>query len=92
MATARGEVVVQNQEYLNKLDKAFKVIFIIGIILMFAVAIAETQNYSGWSPTPSQVASVGFIVIVLLMIAGVIYSQFPPSVLGKPINEKSSTK
>ena len=83
--------VIQNQEYLNKLDKTFKIIFIIGLILIFAVAIAETQNYSGFSPTPSQVASVGFIVIVLLMIAGVIYSQFPPSVLGKPINEKSSS-
>ena len=92
MAATRGETVVQNQEYLNKLDKAFKIIFIIGIILIFVVAIAETQDYSGFSPTPSQVASVGFIVIVLLMVAGVIYSQFPPSVLGKPINEKSGTK
>lgn len=89
--TARGGTVAQDQEYLNRLDKTFKVIFIIGIILMFAVAIAETQNYSGWSPTPSQVVSVGFILIVLLMIAGVIYSQFPLSVLGKPISEKSST-
>ena len=90
MAATQNRTTVQNQEYLNKLDKTFKVIFIIGLILIFAVAIAETQNYSGWSPTPSQVASVGFIVIVLLVIAGVIYSQFPPSVLGKPINGKSS--
>ncbi|BFH72411.1 hypothetical protein SJAV_03550 [Sulfurisphaera javensis] len=80
--------VIQNQEYLNKLDKTFKIIFIIGLIVIFAVAIAETQNYNGFSPTPSQVATVGYIVALLLVIAGVIYSQFPPSVLGKPIEEK----
>ncbi|BFI76579.1 hypothetical protein [Sulfurisphaera ohwakuensis] len=83
--------VIQNQEYLNKLDKTFKIIFIIGLIIIFAVAIAETQNYKGFSPTPSQVATVGYIVALLLVVAGVIYSQFPPSVLGKPIKEENKS-
>ena len=84
--------VIRNQEYLNKLDKTFKIIFVIGVIIMFAIAIAETQNYKGFSPTPSQVAAVGYVVILLLVIAGVIYSQFPPSVLGKPINSEEAQK
>jgi len=84
--------VVRNQEYLNKLDKTFKIIFIIGVIIMFVIAIAETQNYKGFSPTPSQVAAVGYVVILLLVIAGVIYSQFPSSVLGKPIKSQEAQK
>lgn len=84
--------IVTNQEYLNKLDKTFKIIFVIGVIIMFAIAIAETQNYKGFSPTPSQVAAVGCVVILLLVIAGVIYSQFPVSVLGKPISSREAQK
>jgi len=83
---------IRNQEYLNKLDKTFKIIFVIGVIIMFAIAIAETQNYKGPSPTPSQVAAVGYVVILLLVIAGVIYSQFPESVLGKPIESQEAQK
>ena len=77
--------VIRDEKRLEQLDKTFKIIFIIGLIVIFAVAIAETNNYPGFSPTASQVATVGYIVILLLIIAGVIYSQFPPSVLGKPI-------
>jgi len=84
--------IVTNQEYLNKLDKTFKIIFVIGVIIMFAIAIAETQNYKGFSPTPSQVATVGYVVILLLVISGVIYSQFPASVLGKPIKSQEAQK
>lgn len=84
--------VIQNKEYSNKLDKTFKIIFIIGVIVMFAIAIAETENYNGFSPTPSQVAAVGYIAILLLVIAAVIYSQFPQAVLGKPIEEKEEVK
>ncbi|QIW25382.1 hypothetical protein EWF20_12190 [Sulfolobus sp. S-194] len=73
------------------MDKTFKIIFIIGMIIIFAVAIVETQNYNGFSPTPSQVATVGYIVALLLVIAGVIYSQFPQSVLGKPIKEENKS-
>jgi hypothetical protein len=77
--------VIRDEKRLEQLDKTFKVIFITGLIVIFAVAIAETTGYQGFSPTASQVATVGYIVILLLIIAGVIYSQFPPSVLGKPI-------
>jgi anaerobic C4-dicarboxylate transporter len=81
----REMAIIYDQKKLQQLDKTFKIIFLIGLIVIFAVAIAETQNYNGLSPTASQVATVGYIVILLLIIAAVIYSQFPPSVLGKPI-------
>ncbi|BCU71227.1 hypothetical protein [Stygiolobus caldivivus] len=74
-----------DEKRLEQLDKTFKIIFLIGLILIFVIAAAETSNYQGFSPTPSQIATVGYIVVVLLIVAGVIYSQFPPSVLGKPI-------
>jgi membrane protein YdbS with pleckstrin-like domain len=86
----REMAIIYDQKRLQQLDKIFKIIFIIGLIVIFAVAIAETQNYSGFSPTASQVATVGYIVVLLLVIAAVIYSQFPPSVLGKPIKGEGS--
>ncbi|AWR98332.1 hypothetical protein DFR86_10265 [Acidianus sulfidivorans JP7] len=69
------------------MDKAFKVIFIIGFILMIIVAAAVTGDTATKPLTGSQVAAVGIIAILLLVIATLIYEQFPYSVLGKPVKE-----
>jgi uncharacterized membrane protein (DUF485 family) len=77
-----------NEKELEKMDKIFKVIFIIGLILQFVVAIIVTGNATTTPLTGSQVAAVGVITVILLLIAGVIYSQFPNSVLGKPVEKQ----
>ncbi|ARM77189.1 hypothetical protein B6F84_12015 [Acidianus manzaensis] len=69
------------------MDKAFKVIFILGFALMVIVAILVTGNTATKPLTGSQVAAVGIIAILLLVIATLIYEQFPYSVLGKPVKE-----
>ncbi len=77
-----------SEKELNEMDKIFKVIFIIGLILEFVVAIVVTHNATTTPLTASQVASVGIITVLLLVIAGIIYSQFPYSVLGKPVEKE----
>ncbi len=71
---------------LNKLDLAYKIVFIIGFILMIVVAAVVTNNATTTPLTGSQVAAVGYIAVFLLLLAAVIYSHFPESVLGKPKN------
>ncbi|MCY0859285.1 MAG: hypothetical protein OWQ54_02520 [Sulfolobaceae archaeon] len=71
---------------LNKLDLAYKIVFIIGFILMVVVAAVVTHNATTKPLTGSQVAAVGYIAVFLLLLAGIIYSHFPESVLGKPKN------
>jgi uncharacterized integral membrane protein len=73
-----------DERILNKMDKTFKILFIIGFIIQIIVAIIVTGNTSTTPLTGWQVASVGIITVLLLVIAAVIYSQFPYSVLGKP--------
>ncbi|BDB99477.1 hypothetical protein [Saccharolobus caldissimus] len=73
-----------DERTLNKMDKTFKILFIIGFIIQIIVAIIVTGNASTTPLTGWQVASVGIITVLLLVIAAVIYSQFPYSVLGKP--------
>ncbi len=80
--------VVQDEKTLDKMDKIFKAIFIIGFILEIVIAAAVTGNTATKPLTGSQVASVGIITVLLLVIATVIYSQFPYSVLGKPKEEE----
>jgi hypothetical protein len=77
-----------NEKELEKMDKIFKVIFIVGLILQFVVAIIVTGNATTTPLTASQVAAVGVITVILLLIAGVMYSQFPYSVLGKPVEKQ----
>jgi len=73
-----------DERILNKMDKTFKILFIKGFIIQIIVAIIVTGNTSTTPLTGWQVASVGIITVLLLVIAAVIYSQFPYSVLGKP--------
>jgi len=77
-----------NEKELEEMDKIFKVIFIIGLILEFVVAIIVTGNATTTPLTASQVAALGIIAVILLLIAGIIYSQFPYSVLGKPVEKE----
>ncbi|MFP3319815.1 MAG: hypothetical protein RXO24_04585 [Acidilobus sp.] len=70
------------------MDKAFKIAFIVGLILIFVVAILVTHNATTKPLTGWQVASVGIIAVILLVAATVVYSQFPYSVLGKPAEQR----
>ncbi|AWS00581.1 hypothetical protein DFR87_05670 [Metallosphaera hakonensis JCM 8857 = DSM 7519] len=70
------------------MDKIFKVIFIVGFIIEIIIAAVITGNTATIPLTGSQVAIVGIIAVLLLLIATVIYSQFPYSVLGKPKEEE----
>ncbi len=80
-----------DQKTLEKMDKAFKTLFVVAFILQIVVAIVVTNDATTTPLTGSQVASVGIITVFLLVVAGVIYSQFPESILGKP-KEKSKEK
>lgn len=77
---------------LETYDKIFKALFIVGFILQIVVAAVVTNNTATTPLTGWQVASVGVITVLLLLIAGVIYSQFPYSVLGKPVKEEEKEK
>jgi len=77
-----------SEKELEAMDKAFKAAFIVGLILMFVVAILVTHNATTKPLTGWQVASVGIIVVILLVAAAVVYSQFPYSVLGKPAERR----
>ncbi|BDC17173.1 hypothetical protein [Acidianus sp. HS-5] len=77
-----------NEKELEEMDKIFKVVFIIGLILEFVIAIVVTHDATTTPLTASQVASVGIITVLLLVIGGIIYSQFPYSVLGKPVEKE----
>jgi len=77
-----------SEKELEAMDKAFKVAFIVGLILMFVVAILVTHNATTKPLTGWQVASVGIIAVILLVAAAVVYSQFPYSVLGKPAERR----
>lgn len=77
-----------SEKELEAMDKAFKAAFIVGLILMFVVAILVTHNATTKPLTGWQVASVGIIVVILLVAAAVVYSQFPYSVLGKPAEQR----
>jgi uncharacterized membrane protein YesL len=77
-----------SEKELDAMDKAFKAAFIVGLILMFVVAILVTHNATTKPLTGWQVASVGIIVVILLVAAAVVYSQFPYSVLGKPAEQR----
>lgn len=77
-----------SEKELDAMDKAFKVAFIVGLILIFVVAILVTHNATTKPLTGWQVASVGIIAVILLVVAAVVYSQFPYSVLGKPAEQR----
>ncbi|MFP3219248.1 MAG: hypothetical protein RXQ66_01155 [Acidilobus sp.] len=77
-----------SEKELDAMDKAFKVAFIVGLILVFVVAILVTHNATTKPLTGWQVASVGIIAVILLVAAAVVYSQFPYSVLGKPAEQR----
>jgi uncharacterized membrane protein YesL len=77
-----------SEKELETMDKAFKAAFIVGLILMFVVAILVTHNATTKPLTGWQVASVGIIAVILLVAAAVVYSQFPYSVLGKPAEQR----
>ncbi|MFP3231384.1 MAG: hypothetical protein RXR70_01985 [Acidilobus sp.] len=77
-----------SEKELDAMDKAFKAAFIVGLILMFVVAILVTHNATTKPLTGWQVASVGIIAVILLVAAAVVYSQFPYSVLGKPAEQR----
>ncbi|MFP3312617.1 MAG: hypothetical protein RXN88_03745 [Acidilobus sp.] len=77
-----------SEKELDAMDKAFKVAFIVGLILIFVVAILVTHNATTKPLTGWQVASVGIIAVILLVAAAVVYSQFPYSVLGKPAEQR----
>jgi uncharacterized membrane protein YesL len=77
-----------SEKELDAMDKAFKVAFIVGLILIFVVAILITHNATTKPLTEWQVASVGIIAVILLVVAAVVYSQFPYSVLGKPAEQR----
>ncbi|MCY0860921.1 MAG: hypothetical protein OWQ52_00635 [Metallosphaera prunae] len=71
-------------EKLDMMDKAFKVFFILGFILELVVAALVTGNTATKPLTAQQVAAVGIIPVIMLVVATVVYEQFPYSVLGKP--------
>lgn len=73
-----------SQERLESMDRAFKVIFVVAFILQIAIAAWVTDDSATAPLTGSQVATVGVITVLLLVIAAVVYSQFPESKLGKP--------
>jgi len=77
-----------SEKELEAMDKAFKAAFIVGLILMFVVAILVTHNATTKPLTGWQVASVGIIAVILVVAAAVVYSQFPYSVLGKPAEQR----
>jgi len=77
-----------SEKELEAMDKAFKAFFIVGLILIFVVAILVTHNAATKPLTGWQVASVGIIVVILLVAAAVVYSHFPYSVLGKPAEQR----
>jgi len=77
-----------SEKELEAMDKAFKAAFIVGLILMFVVAILVTHNATTKPLTGWQVASVGIIAVILVVAAAVVYSQFPYSVLGKPTEQR----
>ncbi|BCS93356.1 hypothetical protein [Metallosphaera javensis (ex Sakai et al. 2022)] len=78
----------QRERNLERMDRAFKVLFIVGFILELVVAALVTGNTATKPLTAQQVAAVGIIPVILLVSATVVYEQFPYSVLGKPKEEK----
>lgn len=77
-----------SEETLDKMDKAFKAVFIIAFILQLVVAAIVTHDATTTPLTGWQVASVGIITVILLVVAAVIYSQYPYSVLGQPVEQQ----
>ncbi|BBG23083.1 hypothetical protein IC006_0367 [Sulfuracidifex tepidarius] len=73
-----------SQDRLERMDRAFKVIFLIAFLLQIALAAWVTNDSATAPLTGAQVATVGLITVMLLVIAAAVYSQFPESRLGKP--------
>ncbi|WOE49922.1 hypothetical protein [Sulfuracidifex metallicus] len=72
------------QDRLEKMDVAFKIIFVVAFLIQLILAAWVTDDSATSPLTGSQVAIVGTITIILLIVATTIYSQFPESRLGKP--------
>lgn len=64
-------------ERLERMDKAFKVFFIVAFILELVVAALVTGNTATKPLTAQQVAAVGIIPVIMLVVATVVYEQFP---------------